>query len=114
MVLLRVGALPDGALDAAAAFHAEGLPRVRAALAKGDESLVLVFGPASHEHRAWRLAAVQQLAREHAPVRINAIESSDEDAISAGAQYCAHAAGLTGQLLRLDRNGAGALLSSTI
>lgn len=112
MSVVRVGALPEGALDAAAAFHAEVLPEVRATLAGGNESLVLVFEPATHEYRAWRLAAVQQLARDHAPIRVNAIESDDEEAIAAALRYLQSAPGLTGQLLRLDRNGAGALLSS--
>jgi hypothetical protein len=112
MALVRVGALPEGALDAAAAFHAGMLPQVRAALAGSGEDLVLVFARADHEHRAWRLAAVQQLAREHAPRRVNAIESDDEDAIAAALAYVQGAPGLTGHLLRLDRNGAGALLSS--
>lgn len=112
MALLRVGSLPEGALDAAAAFHSTVLPKVRAEFAGAGESLVLVFEPASHEHRAWRLAAVQQLARDHAPKRVNAIESDNEQAIAAALRYVESAPGLTGHLLRLDRNGAGALLSS--
>jgi hypothetical protein len=112
MALLRVGALPAGALDAAAVFHADELPRLRAILARDGDDLVLVFAPAGHEHRGWRLAAVQQLAREHAPRRVNALESDDETAIAAALAYVSEAPGLTGQLLRLDRNGADALLSS--
>ena len=111
MPLLRVGPLPDGALDAAAAFYADVLPKVRASLSAGPDHLVLVFDPGDHTHRAWRLAAVRELARQHAPVRINALESDEEAAIEAAATYCADAPGLTGQLLKLDGNGAGALLS---
>ena len=111
MAVLRVGSLPEGALDAAAAFHSMVLPQVRAEVAGAGGDLVLVFQPASHEHRAWRLAAVQQLARDHAPLRVNAIESDDEEAIAAALGYLPRAPGLTGHLLRLDRNGAGALLS---
>ncbi|MCB2049365.1 MAG: hypothetical protein KDE32_14240 [Novosphingobium sp.] len=113
-MLLRVGALPEGALDAATAFHAEVLTQIRDSLAGTADDLVLLFAPASHEHHGWRLAAVQQLAREHAPRRANALESDDEAAIAAALDYCARAPGLTGQLLRLDGNGAGALLSSGI
>jgi hypothetical protein len=108
MALLRVGALPEGALDAAAAFHAEVLPKARDTLI--GEDLTLVFGPAAPEHRGWRLAAVQQLAREHAPLRVNALESDDEEAIAAAAAYVREAPGLTGQLLPLDGTGAMALL----
>lgn len=109
MGLLRVGALPDDALVAAAEFHERILSQVRAA---DGEDLVLVFEPANHEHRGWRLAVVQQLARDQAPRRVNAIESDDQAATAAAVEYLENAPGLTGQLLRLDRNGAGALLSS--
>jgi hypothetical protein len=111
MALLRVGALPERALDAAAMFHAEVLPRIRELQSGQADDLVLVFEPASHEHRAWRLAAVQQLARDHAPQRANALESDDEQAIAAALSYVEQAPGLTGQLLKLDSNGASALLS---
>jgi hypothetical protein len=113
MALVRVGALPEGALDAAAGFHAQVLPQLREALAGSGEDLALVFAPANHEHRAWRLAAVQQLAREHAPIRVNGIETDDEEALAAALAYVQNAPGLTGHLLRLDRNGAGALLSGS-
>jgi hypothetical protein len=108
MAVARVGILPDDALAAAAQFYAQVLPQVHSA---GGEDLVLVFEPASHEHHAWRLAVVQQLARDHAPLRVNAIESDDETAIAAAMTYVDQAPGLTGQLLRLDGNGASALLS---
>jgi len=108
MALLRVGALPGDALGAAAEFHARILPEVRAS---GGEDLVLVFEPANYEHRGWRLAVVQQLARDLAPHRVNAIESDDQKAVAAAVDYLETAPGLTGQLLRLDGNGAGALLS---
>jgi hypothetical protein len=111
-VLLRVGALPDEALAAAAEFHAVVLPGILAELAS-SETLTLVFAPADHTHRAWRLAAVQGLAREHAPARVNALASDDEPAIAAALKYLAAAEGVTGQYLLLDGNGAEALLSLT-
>lgn len=111
MTVLRVGPLPEGALDAAATFHAEVLPGIRAQLAAEPDNLVLVFVPADPDHRGWRLAIVQDLARQYAPVRVNALTSDDETAIAAAADYCANAPGLTGQMLVLDGKGAGALLS---
>jgi hypothetical protein len=111
MRLLRVGPLPGDALAASAGFHAEVLPKVLAEL-KRREALTLVFAPADHTHRAWRLAAVQGLAREFAPVRVNALASDDERAIAAALAYLESAQGVTGQLLRLDGNGAGEVLSS--
>jgi hypothetical protein len=110
MALLRVGALPGEALAASAHFHASVLPRVLAELERG-ESVTLVFAPADHAHRGWRLAVVQGLARQYAPVRINALASDDENAIAAALAYLETAEGITGQYLPLDGNGAGGLLS---
>jgi hypothetical protein len=112
MALLRVGALPGEALAAAAEFHAVVLPRVLAELERG-ETLTLVFAPADHTHRAWRLAAVQGLARQYAPARVNALAGDDERAIAAALKYLAAAEGVTGQYLLLDGNGAVELLSLT-
>jgi len=112
MALYRVGPLPGGALAASARFHAEVLPRILARLdAPRAEELVILFEPADHTHRAWRLAAVQQLAREQAPVRVNAVESDDEAAIAAALVYLGKAKGVTGQLLPLDGTGAHKILS---
>jgi len=98
MGLIRLGPLPDDALGAAARFYAEMLPRI----APGDETvLTLVFRPADHSHRAWRLAAVQNLARRLTPIRVNAVAGSDESAIAAAASYLAQAPGVTGQYLPL-------------
>jgi hypothetical protein len=111
MALLRVESLPEGVLEAAAQFHVEVLPNVRAALASGED-LVLVFPPADYTHKGWRLAAVQQLARDMAPIRVNALAADNEAAVVAAAAYLAAAPGVTGQLLALDGNGAGEVLSA--
>ena len=111
MALLRVGALPGDALTAAAAFHDGELPTILTVMAATGEPLTLVFAPADHTHRGWRLAAVQSLARVCAPQRINAVASDDERAIVAAERYLAAAEGITGQLLALDGNGAGEVLS---
>lgn len=109
MALLRVGALPEAPLAAAARFHADVLPRALEALQE-EGDLVLVFGPADHTHTAWRRAAVQELARAHAPGRVNALGGDDEAAIAAAVDYLARAPGVTGQFLPLDGTGAGAML----
>ena len=111
-MLVRVGPLPDDPLAAAAAFHADVLPRVLAELDAGEPVLTLVFAPAGHPHHAWREAAIQTLARERAPARINAIASAEEPAIAAAATYVAAAPGVTGQYLTVDSHGAGAVLPS--
>lgn len=110
MAALRVEGLPDGTLEAAAQFHAAVLPQARAALTRGED-LVLVFPAADYTHKGWRLAVVQQLARDAAPLRVNALSGGDEPAITAAMAYLADAPGVTGQLLTLDGNGAGEVLS---
>ena len=110
--LLHVGPLASEPLQAAADFHARLLPGVEAALGGGADPLTLVFLPAGYEHRGWRLAAVQGLARRFAPSRVNAVETDDPAAIAAAARWLAEAGGVTGQLLPLDGNGAGEVLSS--
>ena len=104
-----MGALPAEPLGAAARFYGEELARIEALAVTPDhgEHLVLIFPPADHSHRAWRLAAVQELARKYAPRRINALASSEEAAVAAAERYLAAAPGVTGQLLPLDGNGAG-------
>jgi hypothetical protein len=93
---LRIEGLPASPLDASAYFHAKVLPEIRAAYAGQPEiDLIVVFDPAGHEHRAWRLAVIQELAREVA---------------AAARGYLEAAKGVTGQLLALDGNGAGPVL----
>ncbi|MGZ3173573.1 MAG: Rossmann fold domain-containing protein [Croceibacterium sp.] len=96
--VLQVAGLPENALDAAAVFHAEWLPRARA----GKEDLVLVFPSATYNHRGWRLAAIQDLAREASPRRINAVAGDDAGAIAKTVAWLAQAPGITGQLLAVD------------
>jgi NAD(P)-dependent dehydrogenase (short-subunit alcohol dehydrogenase family) len=75
------------------------------------EDIVLAFPAADHTHKGWRLAVVQQLARDAAPLRVNALSGGDEAAVAAAVAYLASAPGVTGQLLALDGNGAGEVLS---
>ena len=73
----------------------------------GSQCLTLVFAEADHTHRGWRLAAVQILAREHAPARVNALAGGNAAAIAAALAYLGAADGVTGQYLPLDDAGAG-------
>jgi hypothetical protein len=99
--VLRIEGLPNGALDAAARFHRDWLDRAREALG-ANEALALVFPAAAYDHRGWRLAAVQDLAREAAPKRVNGVAGSDEQAIATTIEWLAQAPGITGQLLAVD------------
>ena len=101
--VLLISGLADNPLDAAAEFFADHVPAIRENMRHPDRSVLsIVFEPAGHEHRAWRVAGVQELAREMAPRRINAIVGSDEEAIAEIADYLAAAPGVTGQLLVAD------------
>lgn len=101
--VLPIAALPQGAVDAAAQFHAREMPRARQALADA-EALALVFPPAGYDHRGWRLAAVQDLAREAAPKRVNAVVGEDQAAIAAALDWLEQAPGITGQLLAVGES----------
>lgn len=106
-VVLEVTSLPGVPSAAAAAFHDLWLPRARTLLGDGAKCLTLAFAAADYTHSAWRLAAVQSLAREHAPARVNAIAGGSPAAIAAARAYLEAAEGLTGQYLPLDDAGAG-------
>lgn len=95
---------------AAAQFHVQILPQALEVLLEGED-VILAFTAADHTHKAWRLAVVQQLARDAAPLRVNALAGGDEAAITAAVAYLAEAPGVTGQLLALDGNGADGVLS---
>lgn len=107
MVVLEVQPLPDLPSAAAALFHLDFLPSAAALLDNGAQCLTLVFTAADHTHRGWRLAAVQTLAREHAPGRVNALAGGNAAAVAAALAYLGAADGVTGQYLPLDDAGAG-------
>ena len=102
--VLRVEGLPAATLDAAEAFYEAWLPQARAAARAGDTAVV--FPAASFDHRGWRLAAVQDLAREAAPKRVNGIAGDDNEAVAAALAWLASAPGVTGQLLAVDGKSA--------
>jgi len=107
MVTLEVQPLPDLPSEAAAVFHRDFLPQAKTMLASGTPALTLLLSAADHTHRIWRLAAVQALAREHVPARVNALSGGSAASIAAGLAYLEGAEGVTGQYLPLDDAGAG-------
>lgn len=108
MGVLAIEDLPSAPLAAAVAFHADWMAQAEAMLGEGD--LVLVMPLAGHEHRAWRLAAVQGLARAYAPARANLVECDEAAGIAAACAFLAASPGITGQILRLDSQATGAVL----
>lgn len=103
MALVRIEAreLPEAPLDAAAAFHARILPEARRA---AGNDLVLLFDPAAHTHEHWRIAAVEELAREAAPCRVNGAVGGSSGDVKAVCDYLDSASGVTGQVFAVDGN----------
>jgi len=112
MRLHRVTGLPAAPLAAAAQFYAEHQPALLAALPGAGAALTLIFPPADHTHRAWRAAAIAELARAAVPGRVNALAGDDEVAIARAAEWLADAPGITGQCFELDGTGAGDMVSA--
>ncbi len=104
--VLRIESLPNGALEASAVFHAEWMDRALANCDSGVESVALVVSDAPYDHGDWRRAAVRDLARRLAPVRVNMLAGGDPAAIDAALAYLASAPGITGQLLHLAGTGS--------
>ncbi|MXO89732.1 Rossmann fold domain-containing protein [Pontixanthobacter aquaemixtae] len=102
--VLAIDTLPDTALEAAAGFTAQHLPAIREHLGRGED-LVVVLPQAGYDHADWRRAAVRDLARAYAPVRVNFITAAAQNAVDASVEYLAEAPGVTGQYLPLNADG---------
>ena len=103
-VAILVDSLPDTAIEAAEAFRAKPLVAVRESLVKGSD-VAIVLPPADFDHADWRRAMARDLARAHAPARVNILAGADEAAIMAALAYLEHAPGVTGQYLPLAGTG---------
>jgi len=107
-VVLEATGLPSAPLDAAAHFHAELVPTIRRSFGKAA-NVVIVLRLADHAHDAWRLAAIQELAREAAPCRVNAVVGSagDPDGTGEAIAFLHDSPGITGQILKVGgKSGA--------
>lgn len=111
--VMKVESLPDSAVEAASEFHAQHLPQVAALLAGAADNLAIVLPAAPYDHADWRRAVARDLARAHAPRRVNVLSSDDPAAIAATLAYCDNAAGVTGHYLPLNNTGAGDPLASS-
>jgi len=101
--VILVRDLPDVPLDAAAEFY-KLVPGIRDDFKTYPGfNLTIVFDPAGHEHHAWRLAAIQALAREVAPAgRVNGLVGKDIGPVQQTCEWLQKAPGITGQLLAVD------------
>ena len=96
-VVIDARDLPGAPLDASAKFGREILPGARAAAA----DFVVLFAPADHSHASWRKAAIEELAREAAPRRVNGVVAASEAVAGEVIDYLARAPGVTGQVLEV-------------
>lgn len=101
-VVLTVNDLPGDALGAAAGFHAGHVARVQHEAADGAKAVAIVVPPALVDHTDWRRAAVHDLARALAPVRVNMVAGQAGASLDATLAYLGNAPGVTGHYLQLD------------
>jgi Short chain dehydrogenase-like protein len=90
----HVSDLPESALEASAHFYAQHLEAVRKLMGEGD--LAIVLPPADCDHTDWRRALARDLARSHAPARVNVVAAGDEAQKAQLLAYLAGAKGVTG------------------
>ena len=103
---MRISPLPASATMAAREYYGIWAGKVDRALSQTDDCLTLHFDPAEDDHKAWRRAVVADLARCHAPLRINAIAGSDGPAVVNAIAWLERAPGITGQLFTVDSQRA--------
>lgn len=97
--------LADRPSEAAQQFYQHHWLALRAAIEQSAESLAILLPGAPNAHDDWRRAMVRDLARAHAPKRINAIGGGSPEARAAALAFVDKAPGVTGQYFPLDQDG---------
>lgn len=97
--VLRIDSLPDGALDAAGAFHERHMSEVRRLLTGQADALAILLPLAPRDHDDWRRALARDLGRAHAPKRVNIVGAGADKATCGLLEYLVDAPGVTGQYL---------------
>jgi hypothetical protein len=97
--VLKIDALPADSVKAAAAFYRDHLGKIDGQQSFEADALViwLPSAPKSHDH--WRRAAARDLARSHAPKRINIVGGNNGLELKGILAYLGDAPGITGQYL---------------
>ena len=94
--------LPSDALGASASFTCNHLDKARTQSGDGpDDSLVIVLPPADYDHADWRRALARDLARAHAPARVNVVAAAQGPGLDAMLAYLKGAKGVTGHYLEI-------------
>jgi len=97
--VLKIDALPEDSVKAAATFYGDFLEQIEAMLASQAAVVAICLPSAAKSHDDWRRAAARDLARAHAPNRVNIVGGSDGVEIQAILTYLENAPGITGQYL---------------
>lgn len=94
---LIIDHLPAEPIEAAREFFFKWLPLAHRMLDAGCNPLIIAFPEAGTDHDDWRRSVTRDLARAHAPVRINSTAGGDADALEEIVRYLGDAPGVTGQ-----------------
>jgi len=105
--IYQIEALADRPSDAAREFYQRHALALREAIEHAAEALTILLPDAPVAHDDWRRAMARDLARAHAPKRINAIGGGSPEARAAALAFVDKACGVTGQYFPLDQNGEG-------
>lgn len=98
--VFEIEALPAGSLAASAAFYRHYLDRAEALLAKEQTtSLAIVLPTSCPDEDDWRRTLARDLARSHAPARVNVVGTARAAAKADVLAYLRDAPGVTGQYL---------------
>ena len=95
--------LPAGGVAAYAAFARDHLGAVEDAIAglgAAGGGLVIVLGRAGDDEDDWRRTLARDLARAHAPVRVNVIAADQDAARDSLLDYLNNANAVTGHYLK--------------
>ena len=96
---LKIDDMPDNPVEAAAIFYGKYLGVIERQLASDASTLAIWVPSAPRSHDDWRRAAARDLARSHAPKRVNIVGGNEGVEIMATLTYLENASGVTGQYL---------------
>ena len=97
--VLKIDALPEDCVKAAAIFYSDFLDQIEAMLADDKAVVAICLPSAAKSHDDWRRAAARDLARAHAPCRVNIVGGNEGVEFQAILTYLENAPGITGQYL---------------
>ena len=98
--LYEVSDLPEGGIAASAEFYSQHMNAAQAAL-DGFDALAILLPPAGSDHADWRCAVARDLARAHAPARVNVVSGPVGKERETLLNYLSDAKAVTGHYLEV-------------